>query len=402
MRWYSYLVGYCVVKVISLHPERLINMALSRGIMLWDIENEQVGVVFLKVRVASYKALRILGRRCGCKIKIVEKSGWPFVLGRLKKRKVLVVGTLFFCLSLYILGSFVWFVEIEGNEKVVDQTIITELAKIGIKPGVVKYGINYKEVEEKLLERMPQLAWVGIRERGTKLTIEIAEKVLIPEVDNRPANLIARTDGVIEEILVLQGVPQVQEQQKVAKGQLVVSGLVYPYSRINDDGTIEDYGDPQYIRAKAIIKARVFHIKEAEWPLVEEGVFLTGKKAVKVAVIVANREIVLRGPKESPFPYYIESKEIEKPSKLKEYNFPVELIITTFMERQGYKKVWGPEHAYKKAQEKALEMIKEEMTPGSKIIHSKAIPLAPENYKNVRAQIIVESLEEIGQPLLIK
>ena len=37
MRWYSYIVGYLIVIIEGQFPERVINMALARGILLWDI-----------------------------------------------------------------------------------------------------------------------------------------------------------------------------------------------------------------------------------------------------------------------------------------------------------------------------------------------------------------------------
>ena len=50
--------------------------------------------------------------------------------------------------------------------------------------------------------------------------IEVAEKTF-PSTDeeNMPGNLIAREDGIIEELLVLKGSPQVQEGDRVKKGR---------------------------------------------------------------------------------------------------------------------------------------------------------------------------------------
>ena len=112
---------------------------------------------------------------------------------------------------------------------------------------------------EKLLGEIPQLSWVGIHEQGTKIIIEVAEKTLPPSNnENTPANLIARTEGEIVELLVLQGTPLVEEGARVRAGQILILGLIYPEVSIGETGEISPAGEPRAVRAKGLVRARVF------------------------------------------------------------------------------------------------------------------------------------------------
>ena len=96
MKWTSGISGYVEISLWGTNPERVINMALSRGISIWDIRLAEDKHYQLKVSLGGYKALRLLVRSSSCKVKIIKKKGMPFFLMRAKRRKVLVLGTFFF------------------------------------------------------------------------------------------------------------------------------------------------------------------------------------------------------------------------------------------------------------------------------------------------------------------
>ena len=107
MNWQLRMKGYLVIRLCGPYPERVINMAMSRGIGIWDIIQEKEGCLLFKIRLGGFKALRFLVRRTGCRMRIVRKRGLPFIIRRAGKRKVLVLGAVFFCLVLYVFNTFV-------------------------------------------------------------------------------------------------------------------------------------------------------------------------------------------------------------------------------------------------------------------------------------------------------
>ena len=77
-----------------------------------------------------------------------------------------------------------------------------------------------------MLQRIPQLNWVGITTKGCVATIRVIEAL---QSEGEPADapvssIVAKSDGIIDEITVLQGVAMCQSGQAVHKGQLLISG----------------------------------------------------------------------------------------------------------------------------------------------------------------------------------
>lgn len=374
-------------------------MALTRGIFLWDIIQVAERKILLKVRLHSFRPLARISQKCKCKIKIVERQGLPFQVSRLKKRKILALGGIFFLLSLYILTSFVWLIEVKGTEDLTVEEIKELAAQFGLEPGVVIDKIDFDELEEKILEAHPKLAWVGISAQGTKITIEISEKVLIPETeDHKNAHLIAREDGVIAEMLVLVGTPQVKEGDMIKKGQILISGVVYPELRLNDDGSYVPEGAPELVRARGIVRAKVKHSIRASCPINEKKIIYTGKKVEQVLLLVGEKIFVLQGPKTPPFAQY-EKKSISKTIPgWRNINIPVELVTNIFFEQEQQINQYGYEGAYQEAIKRGEKSLQKFIPQDAKVL-SKEILISPTKVEGiVEVEVIWEVLENIAIP----
>jgi len=374
-------------------------MALTRGIFLWDIIQVAERKILLKVRLHSFRPLARISQKCKCKIKIVERQGLPFQVSRLKKRKILALGSIFFLLSLYILTSFVWVIEVKGTEDLTVEDIKELAAQFGLEPGVVIDKIDFDELEEKLLEAHPKLAWVGISAQGTKITIEISEKVLIPETeDHKNAHLIAREDGVIQEMLVLVGTPQVKEGDMIKKGQILISGVVYPELRLHDDGSYIPGGAPELVRARGIVRAKVKHSIRASCPINEKKLIYTGKKVEQVLLLLGEKIFVLQGPKTPPFSKY-EKKSISKTIPgWRNINIPVELVTNIFFEQEQQINEYGYEGAYQEAIKRGEKSLQKFIPQDAKVL-SKEILVSPTKVEGiVEVEVIWEALEDIAIP----
>ena len=51
MKWYAKITGYVEISLLGEHPERVINMAMSRGLYLWDIKQLDEGLFTIKVEI---------------------------------------------------------------------------------------------------------------------------------------------------------------------------------------------------------------------------------------------------------------------------------------------------------------------------------------------------------------
>ncbi|MCR4441370.1 MAG: sporulation protein YqfD [Peptococcaceae bacterium] len=397
MRWHAFFNGYLEVALWGEHPERVINMAMSRGLQLWDICRAGEGRYLLKVRLGGFKAMRSMARRSRCRLKIVGKRGLPFFFMRVKRRKVLAAGFLLFCVGLYILSSFVWFIEITGNKKVKTERIRQSITSRGVRIGMPKSVFDREKIKDGLLADIPELAWAGIRIEGTRVIIEVAEKTLIPgEDENKPADLVARRDGKIEELLILTGTSLVKEGDVVNKGQVLILGITYPKIQVNQDGRVTPAGESQKVRARGLVRARVRHTAVGECPVREERYRDTGAEVTAVNLRYRGREIKIKGPREIPFERYRMIRRVETIAAGRIPGGPVELITITYLEQKHEVCEWGIEGAYLEAVRRARKGVLEELPPDCRIISETHEPVNTGEAGLVRARLTMETMEDIG------
>ena len=224
--WY-YLHGYVMITVSGFSVERFVNMATFRGIYLWNIQPKG-SCVQMNVSTKGYSLLEECAEKTGCRYDIVCRCGLPALLKKYKKRKILSLGVLFFVIVLYSLSSFIWTVDVEGNERIQKEELFEACEKMGMSPGKLKWNINTDNITEKLLEIFPDISWVSVSIKGTDAIIKIVETIPQPEIIDKitPSDLIAKKDSVIQNITAEAGTPMVQSGDVVKKGELLISGEV--------------------------------------------------------------------------------------------------------------------------------------------------------------------------------
>ncbi|OPZ94852.1 MAG: putative stage IV sporulation protein YqfD [Planctomycetes bacterium ADurb.Bin412] len=146
VRLWLYLKGYLEISIRGAMVERFINLATQQGVSPWDIRriNQTVNA---KINVSDFRCLRPLARKTQCRVRILGRHGLPFVVLRLRKRKTFAAGALLFCLTLYFLSSFIWFVEIAGTDELEPGLIREKAASLGIRPGVMRFSIDIPTVK---------------------------------------------------------------------------------------------------------------------------------------------------------------------------------------------------------------------------------------------------------------
>lgn len=398
MGWYSYFIGYLVVIIEGQFPEKVINMALTRGIFLWDIRQIGEGKILLKVRLPGFKPLRHLIRDSGCRMKIYQRRGFPFRAKKIRNRQGLILGSILFFLTLYVLSSFIWFIEVTGVEDLTVEEVKEMALKQGLKKGVLIKNITIDEIEEKMKEENPKLAWVGIEIRGTKVTIKVAEKILLPETeDNLAGHLIARKSGVIEEMLVLLGTPLVKEGEVVEKGQILIAGLIYPQLELQDDGTYIAAGEPEQVKARGVVRARVNHRINSPWPIQEVKKKLTGKIEKQILLKVQDKYLVIRGPEKTSYQYFQKKSQSKEIFRGRIPHISIEIITNTYSEVYREEKIYGYEGAYYEAVRKGEEALLKIISRDSKILDKKINIIDPRVEDMVEVELIWECIENIAE-----
>jgi len=155
MRIWNYLTGYLVIRVDGLSLEKFINLAVTKGIYLWKINRHSYTSLTACIGINGFKKLHSINRKLHCRIRILEKRGFPFTAYRYRHRKLLIAGMLIFLAILYGFSAFIWSVDVEGNEQVSKETLINELLELGVRPGAFKGRINTLEIENRLIIDIP-------------------------------------------------------------------------------------------------------------------------------------------------------------------------------------------------------------------------------------------------------
>lgn len=263
----NYIKGYISIIIEGLFPERFINLCTKNKINLWNIRRKNKTALMADVGIDDFKKLRKITKNSKCKVHIIKKYGMRFFIHRHRRRKALVAGFAIFFTLLWGMTQFVWIIEITGNEKIADKTILEYAEKGGLKTGMIAATLNSKAVQSYMMTNMEDISFVTVNRVGTTVNIDIREREEKREHfdKNIPSNIVATQSGVIESVLVQSGTAAVKRGDIVYKGQLLVSGAA--------DNT---YLGIKYSNSDAEIKARVWHEKTVNLPYYIEEKVPTG------------------------------------------------------------------------------------------------------------------------------
>lgn len=400
-RLWSFLTGYVTLIVEGKCLEKLINMGVSRGLYLWDIKWLDSGKVRIKVRLNGIKALRHIARRTQCHFKITGKGGIPFRIARVRKQKILLAGAVLSVILIYMMSSFIWFIDIKGNEKVPAEKIRMVAEQAGLGMGTFKQGLNKDGIEKFIRNEIPEAAWIGIKITGTKAVIEIAEKVIIPPADNSPANIVARKIGLVKEILVLSGKPSVKEGDMVKEGDILISGSITPEKKEVAGETEENPEDLlpmpiKLVRAKGIVRARVWYDAYGESRLVDQGIKRTGRKTEVLSLKILGKDLILKGPKSQPYQEFETASEVKKLPRWRNLYFPVEIVTTNYYEVEKYRDIIGVSEAKSVASQKALNSVRKKIPADAKVARETIEEIHARGSNVIRVKAILETIEDIG------
>ncbi|HHU82723.1 MAG TPA: sporulation protein YqfD [Firmicutes bacterium] len=264
-RWLlDFYHGYLVVMAQGKRLEAFLNSAVGKGIYLWGIRRPAPGRLLFRVRGKDFFLLRSAFRRCGCRGKILYRSGLPFILRRLLRNKGRWLGLVFFITTIQVIASFVWVVgvAVEDGELPGHLQIREELREIGVRPGVLRGRIKkeHERILEELTVAFPEAAWINVELRGVVVLVTMVGKTPPPAKEEGPADIVAAKEGLISELIVLEGTPLAKAGDMVSRGDLLILGEKVLPSR--EGGFIT-----QPVRAEGIVRARVWYEKRSEEPL---------------------------------------------------------------------------------------------------------------------------------------
>ncbi|MDD3894111.1 MAG: sporulation protein YqfD [Syntrophomonadaceae bacterium] len=388
--------GIISVRLYGQSCEKVINMASMRGIYIWDIRREEKCLEF-KIRKSAYEALTNIAADNNYQMEIIKVQGMPFFKKIIQRRSGFLSGALLFILAIYLMSSFIWFIEVENNQKIDTSTIVLTAAKHGLYKGAAKWSFSRSEVEKQILIDINQLSYVKVDIRGVKATIEVVEKILPGDEITGPCHIVAAKDGVVEEILLLEGQTNAKEGEAVSKGDIIISGIVFyqPSTFLGDEAKneTEDVA-PEIVRARGIVRARVWYEGYGECKRTSKKIVYTGRENRQIVIRTPWRDFIIRGEGDPGFKQFNQrmiKREIKSPlgsfGWLDVKTREKDTIVTRLSENE----------AVKAAREKAIQNLTARMKNHERPQDVKLEILSSPSDAVLRCRVAVEVLEDIAK-----
>ncbi len=182
-----------------------------------------------QVTRGNFPAVKSLCQSRGDTIRLVGRDGVYWVLKSLLRRKLLLAGGLLLVFLALFLPSRVLFIRVEGNETIPANQILEAAESCGICFGASRRQVRSEKVKNALLERMPELGWVGVNTQGCTATISVWERTVTQATESETqgcGNIVAVLDGVITECTATQGNLLCAPGQAVLAGEVLISGYI--------------------------------------------------------------------------------------------------------------------------------------------------------------------------------
>lgn len=350
--------------------EKFINKAIHDGIVFFNgrkLKDAFTG----EVNARDFRRLRKAAKDAHIKLTIRGKFGFPFVQLRWQKRKGLILGLFIIFSGLVALSQFVLSVSVEGNNKVKTEKIVAEAEKLGVKPWNLKNNIDFALVTKQLQEKIPDLIWVTMEERGTNIRIRVVEKTL-PEKVVYKGDLIAGKTGFVDAVILIQGQALVHEGQTVKKGQVLIkaAGGMTEYVFDVTGKAVARQTKVDAPAAKGFVRGRVWYSAQKEIGMKEDRTEKTGRIANGWGIKIKDRVIMITN-QESPYSASTQESQTYALPAWRNWRFPVEIIKTSYEETQIVHVERSLPEARKLAEKLAREELNDTIPKDAKVLREK-------------------------------
>ena len=237
----DFIFGYYRGKVGEKDSPKLLNTFLKLGICSSVTPSGE----FSLGRKDNERFRKYAGGRLH--FEIGEPRGIYGFFRRIRYRYGLIAALAILIVTWVVLSGLVWDVRVSGNEKLPDYVISSSLDELGFGVGTRWRSVDKNEIETELLSKMPDIAWISVNRRGTVAYVEVIESEnVLTDKETGPiySNIVAETDGVVEDISVQSGTAVVKIGDVVKKGDILISGVME-----NENGV-------SFCRAKGEVRAR--------------------------------------------------------------------------------------------------------------------------------------------------
>ncbi|WP_044895827.1 sporulation protein YqfD [Bacillus alveayuensis] len=381
--WIYFFTGTVQVSLTGLGIERFINECIRQGIIIWNVKRHQSGGISFFIRLSDVHALRKIVKKYECKCSFQKRMGAPFWLKRSYKNVGFVIGIGIFFIITFILSNMIWGIEIKGAEPKTEHLIEKELSKIGLKKGALQFLLPESEqIQAHVMKNVEQISWIGIDLVGTTYYIEVVEKSEPPKMEvSSPRHIVAKKEAVIAKMFVEKGQPMVSINDHVAKGQILVSGL------------IGDEEHQRLVSAKGEIYGETWYVTTVQVPITSTLQVLTGNRLIKHKLQMGSITLPIWGFQHVEYEQFQKEQTI-KPFRFLKWTLPIAYKKEIYYEEEAVTKKYNEKEAKEKGIEIAKKKLKNQLGKRDQIMDEKVLHVMRENGK-VKLKILFQVMEDI-------
>lgn len=205
---------------------RLIRKIENLSIKIYEVKYIEK-VLYLKVTKNDYE--KISKYIISYKFKIVRNTGINKLIENIKQEKIFVISLVVGFLVFLCLKNLIVKVNIVHENGNIRELIKDELDENGIK--VLSFKKSYKkldEIRQKILDKHPdKLDWMEFEVKGMVINVKIEERIITDiKKNDRVCDIVAKKNGVINEIKIEQGEGLVNINDYVKEGDILIRGSV--------------------------------------------------------------------------------------------------------------------------------------------------------------------------------
>jgi len=379
----KWVKGEIRVELVGGDSAKFINEALHKHINVSDLHWTSSNQLQFTINVEQFFELRKIVKPMGGKIRIINKAGFPFVTRLLFKRIWFAIGLALFFMLIGILSTFIWSIEVVGNNTIPTQTILQVAKDNGLYPLQSSFRLPHKDkLAKQLLNNIDGVNWIGIEHTGTKVLIKVVEMTL-PEKREAQSyrHLIASNDAVITYMITNVGKPVVKEHMRVKKGDILISGI------------IGSERHSEIVVADGEVRGLVWYEYKAELPLTHSILTYTGEVKRKNYIVIGDRTFRFKNKT-----LQFEQSELTQkynPLVLFNYELPFGILKETEYESRNIQSELSKEEAKQIALQQAKKRLLEKSGADSKVISENILHEELQNGK-----VVLRILFEVEQSIV--
>ena len=275
-----FMLGQVLLSAEKGAAHEIMNVCMERGYVYRDLRFDGERIYFTSSPLTAKRLSEECAAR-GIEIVRISERGLPHLLGRYRHRYGFFVGIAVAAAIIFLSGSVIWGIRIDGNEALSDGEVIEELRRCGLSLGSRRRGLDVGSIENRVLISSDEISWISVNIIGTVAEVEIRECEIKEEREEYLAsNIVASRDGQIELFEDVRGNILLEIGDYVRKGELIVSGLYDSRTQ----GIV-------YTAARGRVLARTEREFSVEIPLKYEKKSYTGRVFTEKYIIFFEKEI---------------------------------------------------------------------------------------------------------------